>query len=213
MALGFIIVLVHPHLNNMKKAALIWVQILFLAAALVAQTNVESFDKYVESARQQWHVPGLSIVVVKDGKVVFEKGYGVRELGKSDPVTTDTLFGSMSTTKAMTVACLSMLIDEGKVNLDDKVIKYLPDFRVADPYITNELRVRDLLTHSGGPRRCGFSLGLDAHDRKFRSCSADAICQTRLLDPQQLYLSEHHVSGRRAGDRKGERYAVGAIHR
>ena len=134
----------------MKKAALVWVQILFFAAALFAQANVESFDKYVEAARQQWHVPGLSIVVVKDGKVVFEKGYGVRELGKSDPVTTDTLFGSMSTTKAMTVACLAMLIDEGKVNLDDKVIKYLPDFRVADPYITNELRVRDLLTHSGG---------------------------------------------------------------
>lgn len=134
----------------MKRSVIIFLQLILLAAVALGQPNVEVFDKYVETARQQWHVPGLSIVVVQDGKVLFEKGYGVRELGKNDPVTTGTLFGSMSTTKAMTVACLAMLIDEGKVNLDDKVIKYLPEFRVADPYITNELRVRDLLTHSGG---------------------------------------------------------------
>ena len=133
-----------------QRAYLVFFISIVLSTFARSQSSVEVFDKYVEAARQQWHVPGLSIVVVKDGKVAFEKGYGFRELGKSDPVTTDTLFGAMSTTKAMTVACLSMLVDEGKVNLDDKVIKYLPDFRVADPYITNELRVRDLLTHTGG---------------------------------------------------------------
>jgi CubicO group peptidase (beta-lactamase class C family) len=135
---------------KIKRASLLVFQLLFLAAFTFAQNNVELLDKYVESARKQWNVPGLSIVVVQDGKVLFAKGYGVRELGRNEPVTTDTLFGAMSTTKAMTVACLAMLVDEGKVNWDDKVIKYLPDFRVADPYMTNELRVRDLLTHSAG---------------------------------------------------------------
>ena len=123
---------------------------LILSVAANAQNSVEALDKYVEAARQQWHVPGLSIVVVQDGKVLLAKGYGVRELGKNDPVTTDTLFGAMSTTKAMTVATLAILVDEGKLRWDDKVIKYLPTFRVSDPYITNELRVRDLLTHNGG---------------------------------------------------------------
>lgn len=143
---------------HMKTYRVIVVTIVLtvLSTLAIAQSNTELLDKYIDTARQQWHVPGISIVVVQNGKVVFEKGYGVRELGKNDPVTTDTLFGSMSTTKAMTVACLAMLIDEGKVNLDDKVVKYLPDFRVADPYETSEFRVRDLLTHTGGLGNADF---------------------------------------------------------
>ena len=139
-----------------NRLTLILIVFLLMTSLSYSQSSVDSFDKYVESARQQWQVPGLSIVVVKDGKIVFEKGYGVRELGKRDPVTNETLFGSMSTTKAMTVACLAMLVDEGKLRWDDKVIKYLPDFRVGDPYVTNELRVRDLLTHSAGLGNADF---------------------------------------------------------
>jgi CubicO group peptidase (beta-lactamase class C family) len=125
----------------------------------LCQNNVELFDKYVESARNQWQVPGLAITVVQNGKVVFSKGYGMRELGKNEPVTTETLFGAMSTTKAMTVVGLAMLMDEGKLNWDDKVIKHLPNFRVGDPYITNELRVRDLLTHNAGLGNADFLWG------------------------------------------------------
>ena len=136
---------------NIKRVLGLWLLALLLSAVAAAQSsNVAELDRYVESARKQWNVPGLSIVVVQNGKVLLSKGYGVREIGKNEPVTVETLFGAMSTTKAMTVAALGMLVDEGKLNWDDKVIKYLPDFRVADPYVTNELRVRDLLTHSGG---------------------------------------------------------------
>jgi CubicO group peptidase (beta-lactamase class C family) len=140
----------------MKRSAILVTHLLVLAVAVLSQANVEQFDRYVESARQQWNVPGLSVVVVQDGKVLLAKGYGVRELGKSDPVDASTLFGAMSTTKAMTVACLAMLVDEGKVRWDDKVVKYLPDFRIADPYLTNEMRVRDLLTHSAGLGNADF---------------------------------------------------------
>jgi len=140
----------------MKRSAILVTHLLVLAVAVLSQANVEQFDRYVESARQQWNVPGLSVVVVQDGKVLLAKGYGVRELGKSDPVDASTLFGAMSTTKAMTVVCLAMLVDEGKVRWDDKVIKYLPDFRIADPYLTNEMRVRDLLTHSAGLGNADF---------------------------------------------------------
>lgn len=136
----------------MKRSALAGVSLLLISAVAIAQNNVEILDKYVESARNEWQVPGISVVVVQDGKVLLSKGYGVRELGKNEPVTNETLFGAMSTTKAMTTMALGMLVDDGKLNWDDKVIKHLPDFRVDDPYLTNELRVRDLLTHSAGLR-------------------------------------------------------------
>jgi len=139
----------------MKKIVLLNVFVL-LTAFTFGQSKVEVFDKYVEAARQQWNVPGLSITVVQDGTVVVSKGYGVRELGKNDKVDTETLFGCMSTTKAMTSVALGMLVDEGRVNWDDKVTKYLPSFRIADPYVTNELRVRDLLTHNTGLGNADF---------------------------------------------------------
>lgn len=145
--------------SNMKRAILLNVAMLLLSVAVFGQTsgsNVEALDKYVESARNQWQVPGLSIVVVEDGKVLLSKGYGVRELGKNEPVTGETLFGAMSTTKAMTAAALGMLVDEGKLSWNDKVIKHLPTFRLGDPYITNELRVRDLLTHNAGLGNADF---------------------------------------------------------
>ncbi|HET7458671.1 MAG TPA: serine hydrolase, partial [Gemmatimonadaceae bacterium] len=97
-----------------------------------------------------WRVPGLAIAVVKDGRVVFAKGYGVRELGKPAPVDTNTLFAIGSTTKAMTAAAMGMLVDEKKVRWDEPVTTYLPAFAVADPYLTREITVRDLLTHRAG---------------------------------------------------------------
>src|SRR5687768_18075851 len=89
----------HP---RMKKSVLLTLLTLALCLSAAAQSTVEVFDRYVESARRSWDVPGMSVVVVQDGKVVFAKGYGVRELGKNEPVDTSTLFGAMSTTKAMT---------------------------------------------------------------------------------------------------------------
>lgn len=132
----------------------------FLAAAIFAQTsqqnNIDAFDKYAEAARVMWNVPGMSIAIVQDGKVLLSKGYGIRELGKSDKVDASTLFGAMSTTKAMTAVAMGILVDEGKVKWNDKVLKHLPDFRVADPYVTNELKVRDLFTHNAGLGNADF---------------------------------------------------------
>lgn len=146
--------------TNMKRAILLSLSILILCAVVLGQNssgnNVEVFDKYVESARNQWQVPGLSIVIVQDGKVLLSKGYGVKELGKNEPVTNETLFGAMSTTKAMTAVALGMLVDEGKLRWDDKVIKHLQTFRLGDPYVTNELRVHDLLTHNAGLGNADF---------------------------------------------------------
>jgi CubicO group peptidase (beta-lactamase class C family) len=111
---------------------------------------VATLDAFAAKAVRDWQVPGLAISVVKDGRVVFAKGYGMRELGRSAPADTQTLFAIGSTTKAMTAAALGMLVDEGKVRWDDPVTRYLPLFQTGDPYVTRELTVRDLLTHRGG---------------------------------------------------------------
>jgi len=109
-----------------------------------------AFDKYVEQAAHDWHVPALAIAVVKDDSLVFAKGYGVIEIGKPTRADEHTRFAIGSTTKAMTSVSLGMLVDEGKLHWDDRVIDYLPDFRLYDPYATRELTVRDLLTHRSG---------------------------------------------------------------
>src|SRR5512147_3108453 len=126
-----------------------------LAPALAAQGRkpappLAGFDGYVAAAMSAWRVPGLAIAVVKDDSVVFIKGYGVRELGKPEPVTEHTRFGVMSTTKAFTAMLLAMLADSGKVAWDDPVTKHVPGLALMDPYVTRELTLRDLLTHRLG---------------------------------------------------------------
>ncbi len=115
-----------------------------------AAPDVAALDAYFARAARDWHVPGLAVAVVAGDSIVLAKGYGVRESGKPAPVDAHTRFAIGSTTKAMTVAALGMLVDEGKVRWDDPVIKYLPAFRLADPYVTRALTVRDLLTHRSG---------------------------------------------------------------
>ena len=135
---------------------------------------LDGFDAYVARAVSDWRVPGLAIVIVKDDSVVFIKGYGVRELGKPDPVTVHTRFGNMSTTKAFTAMLVAMLADSGRLSLDDPVTKYVPAVQFVDPYVTREITVRDLLTHRvgfGDPDYLWGASGLDfptiAHRLRF----------------------------------------------
>ncbi|MCB9080135.1 MAG: serine hydrolase [Lewinellaceae bacterium] len=118
--------------------------------------KVKLLDQYIEQARQDWNVPGLSIAVVKDGALLFQKGYGVQRLGNAARVNPQTIFGICSTTKAMTAATMAMLVDEGKVHWDDPVVNYIPEFQLIDAYATQSIRVRDLLTHNAGLPNADF---------------------------------------------------------
>lgn len=107
-------------------------------------------DAWVTRSMQTFEVPGLSLAIVKDDKVVITKGYGVRKLGETTPVDENTLFGIGSNSKAFTAACLAMLVDEGKIDWDDPVYQRLSGFRMYDPYVSQEMTIRDLLTHRSG---------------------------------------------------------------
>jgi len=128
------------------------------APALPAQAfRQKDFDAYVARGLQVLRTPGASIAVVRNGRVLFAKGYGVRRMGDTARVDAHTLFQIASNTKAFTTAALAILADEGKLAWDDPVTKFLPGFQLYDPYVTRELTVRDLVTHKSG-------LGLGAGD-------------------------------------------------
>ena len=112
--------------------------------------NFAEFDAYVEKSMQDWLVPGAAVAIVKDGKIVHLKTYGVRSLATKKPVTPDTIFYLASLTKGFTAAVISRLVDEGKIQWDDKVRKYFPDFKIADEQASAEFTIEDLLSHRSG---------------------------------------------------------------
>ena len=112
----------------------------------------DSLDSYISRGMQQWNIPGLAIAIVKDGKVIISKGYGVRELGKADKVDENTLFIIASNSKLFTGTSLANLDYEKKLSLNDKVTKYIPWFRVYDSCSTELAKVRDMLCHRLGTK-------------------------------------------------------------
>ena len=129
--------------------------VLFVFTQLaVSQASLDqklaAVDAYANKVMDTWGGPGMAIAIVKDDKVVLAKGYGVRELGKPDKVDENTLFAIASNTKAFTAASLAILVDEGKVRWDDRVTKFLPDFRLYDPWVSSQMTIRDLLSHRSG---------------------------------------------------------------
>ena len=155
---------------------------------LPASAKPADIDRLVERVQKTFAVPGMSVAIVKDGEVVFAKGYGVRANGKPEPVDADTLFGIGSNTKAFTTAALSMLVDQGKLHWDDKVIDLVPGFRLYDPYVTRELTVRDILTHRSG-------LGLGSGDLMLFPASdftrAEIIHNLRYFAPASSFRSKY----------------------
>jgi CubicO group peptidase (beta-lactamase class C family) len=128
----------------------------FAAPAHAQSDPLNGFDAYVRNAVEVWDATGLAISVVKDGKLVFAEGYGVRDVETGAAVDEHTRFAIGSTTKAMTAAAVGMLVDGGKLSWDDPVTKHLPWFQLKDPWVTREITVRDLLTHRAGLGNADF---------------------------------------------------------
>jgi CubicO group peptidase (beta-lactamase class C family) len=136
------------------------------------------FDAFVASVLKQFKVPGVAVAIVKDDQVVLAKGYGVKRLGSPALVDGKTRFGIASNTKAFTAMALGLLVEEGKIEWDAPVVRYLPAFQLWDPWVTRELTVRDLLVpkrlwaRSGRP---ALVAGLDV--RPSRDCEAAPLHQ------------------------------------
>ncbi|MDO5506471.1 MAG: serine hydrolase domain-containing protein, partial [Pseudoxanthomonas suwonensis] len=101
---------------------------------------IAAFEQRVDAVRERFEVPGVAVALIHDGEVILARGFGQREMGKPEPVDADTLFAIASNTKAFTATALNLLAEDGKLAMDDRVIDHLPWFRMADPYVTREMR-------------------------------------------------------------------------
>jgi CubicO group peptidase (beta-lactamase class C family) len=167
---------------------------LSLAPTLSAQARSTSgslppdFDAYVARVMKTFEVPGVAVAIVKDGRVVLARGYGVKKLGLPAPVTPHTRFGIASNTKLFTATALGILVEEGKIEWDAPVIRYLPGFAMYDPWVTREITVRDLLVHRSG-------LGLGAGDLLWWPASTydrkEIVHRLRFIKPATSFRSAY----------------------
>lgn len=148
-----------------------------------ADERFADLDSYVEEAMKLWKVPGLSIAIVMNGDVVLARGYGVCRAGEQERVTEDTLFAIASCTKSFTATAIGLLVDEKKLQWDDRVREHIPDFQLSDPFVTRETTVRDLLAH-----RTGLELA-DLLWSKDEFTSDDIMRRLRYVKPKRSFRS------------------------
>jgi CubicO group peptidase (beta-lactamase class C family) len=162
---------------------------LLLTAFVYAQSPsfiTDSLDNYINKGLKDWNVPGLSIVVVKDGKVVVMKGYGVKSIETRQPVDENTLFMIASNTKLFTGTSLALLEQRGKISLNDKITKYFPDYRLYDETTTKLVTIRDLLSHRIGTKtfQGDFTFWNTSLSRE------EIMKRMRLLKPSQIFRQD-----------------------
>ena len=161
---------------------------LHLPNSASAALDKDKITAAIEHSMARFDVPGMAVAVVEDGEVVYAQGFGVRHIQSQEPVTSETLFGIASNTKAFTSAALAMLVDEGKLDWDDKVQTHLPEFRLHDPYASAHMTIRDLLSHRSG-------LGLGQGDLMIwpdtNKSVADILAGLKHLKPKSSFRSQY----------------------
>lgn len=160
--------------------------------ALTQPITVRQLDRLVQRNRTLFRVPGIAVAIIKDGKLSICKGYGLRSLRTKLPVTSQTLFGIASNSKAFTATAIALLVEEGKLHWDDRVVKYLPDFRLYDTLASQQLTVRDLLSHrSGLPTGAGDVM----HDPDSTTFTLeDILYNQRYIKPSSSFRSKFAYS-------------------
>ncbi|MGA8213895.1 MAG: serine hydrolase [Candidatus Sulfotelmatobacter sp.] len=176
-------------MSKLLRSRLVVAVFVASAGSLWAQAAPPAdLDSYVANSMRTFDVPGMAVAIVKDGKIVLSRGYGVRKLGDATPVDEHTMFGIGSNTKAFTTAALATLVDAGKLSWDDPVYQRLPGFVMYDPYVSHEMTIRDLLTHRSG-------MGLGEGDLLFWPPSTytreEIIYKLRFMKPASSFRSHY----------------------
>ncbi len=157
----------------------------FSAEKKTQKVDLKGFDTFVTKTMEEWKVPGLGISIVKDGKVIFSKGFGFRDVKKGLKVTPKTLFAIGSCSKAFTAVTMGILVDEGKLDWDKPVREYLPSFKLKDPFATEGMTPRDLVCHRSG---------LPRHDSMWYNSSAtrkELFDRLQYLEPSRDFRTTY----------------------
>lgn len=128
----------------------ILILLILLPSTILSQNKLNIIDKFITEGKELWSIPGMSVVIVQNDSTVYKNTYGVKNYFQNDPVDSKTIFSMASTTKAFIAMGLGILVDRDSINWDDKVISHFPSFKLSDDYITEDARVKDLLTHNLG---------------------------------------------------------------
>jgi CubicO group peptidase (beta-lactamase class C family) len=195
-----------------SKHALLAIALVALvhSAPIAAQITSPEIDALVEDAMKKFDVAGVAVGVVKDGKIIHTRGYGVRSIETKDAVNEHTNFAIASNTKAFTAAALAILVDEGKLSWEDPVKDHIPEFKMYNAYVTENFNIADLLTH-----RSGLGLGIgdlmftpDGSDftiddiiSSFQYFEAQSAFRTKYDYDNLLYKIAGEVVGRVSGTR------------
>ena len=161
------------------------------STALAASPSLDkaAIDRAVDDTAARYRLPGLAVGIVADGEVVYTRTVGELAVGSGDKIDADTLFKIASNSKAMTTGVLARLVDAGKLKWDDPVTKYLPDFKMYEPWVTREMQVRDLLIHNSGLGAGAGDLMLWPGPNHFSR--ADVIHGLRYLKPKYSFRSRY----------------------
>ena len=168
----------------------LWAVILLVPALEAAQRDpyarqLRTLEKFIPQVMADWQVPGLAVSIIKDGRLVYARGFGFRDVAGQKEVTTRTLFAIGSCTKAFTAAAVGMLVDEGNVDWDERVTAYLPRFKLKDDFATARMTPRDLLCHRSG---------LPRHDLMWYNSSAtreELFSRLQYLEPSEDFRTEY----------------------
>ena len=184
--------------------ALVMIGLVALPAPAQGAAPLEGFDAYVAKGVKDWGVPGLAIAVVKDDSVVFIKGYGVKTVGGHDSVDIHTLFANASTTKAFTAFAVLLMADSGKLSLDSRVVDRMPLLQLQPAYVSEELTVRDLLTHRSGAPEADFLWYDTPYDfnemaRRMRLVKPSSSFRSRFVYQNVTYAAAGYIAAQSAG--------------
>lgn len=147
---------------------------------------LQDFEQYTENGMNDWQVPGIAVAVVQGNETIYLKGFGVRKINTTDPVTPDTIFQIGSATKGFTAALVGMLVDEGLVKWDDRVVDHLQEFQMYDPWVTHEFTITDLMAmRSGLATGSGEGLCSMGYNRSFLMHSI------RYMQPETSFRSAY----------------------
>jgi len=166
--------------------------LLLISLSLQAQIKTEALDNLIQETLTTFDVPGISVGILKDNQMVYAKGHGVRSLASKKDMNANTLVGVASNSKGFTCFALAMMVDAGKLNWDDKVRQHIPEFQMPEPWVTENMTVRDLVTH-----RSGLSLG--AGDLMFFPEGSDftvddVIANMKHLKPESSFRSKYRYN-------------------
>jgi len=151
----------------------------FTTNICLGQYSSQQVDSIMEYAMDKFNVAGCAISIVKDGEVVYSKGFGVKSANTKSPINKLTNFAIASNSKAFTTTALAILVEDEKLKWDDKVKDYIPEFKMYNPYVTENFNIQDLLTHRSG-------LGLGAGDLMFFPDGSDFTIDDLLSSFQYL---------------------------